>query len=542
MTDNRIELTPPPAMRIWGDQEPLWAPETVGRRAKTAETPWKIDPDPDFPDTVFDSGRVGDVRVMACAARGAKHRYEGTARQDAAMAAYAGDWALAAVADGVGSVPDSHRAATVAVRSCLATLAHRIEFAGANALLSGAAVFKHVSTELERLGGPKTTLTVAAVSAVPDQGGNYEGWVARVGDSPAYVLADGRFLPLFPEERADEFGTGTDALPTGRLRAERSEKRIRLRSGQALALVSDGIGELIGTDDRRAASHEGPIPDDIREYYLNEWRCEPHPVDFIRQTQTRRRTYDDDRSAAVLWPVPGSAPTAPTLRYGGNLRTWNPAVQDVELSAARHGAIEVRTAVTKGAPSDRERRSRIILAASGDRIVVVAAVAVPGAPALVDRWTKALRSFAEGMPPDLPSLDWTALVWHRAQLSLAEEPDFDPAALSTAVLCLEPSGTGVHYTLSVSAGISAAIAERGVSRPIADVREPENTYLDRASGAEWFDYADQLGPEQRLQLTHGIDPAHAAAAERPGPMQTFGLLQGGSDGDDRLIVTAWSEP
>jgi serine/threonine protein phosphatase PrpC len=542
MTDHRLELPPPGPARIWGDRGP-WVPDTVGRRGKTAEAPWKTDPDPDFPDTVFDGGRVGDVTVMACAARGAKHRFEGAARQDAAMAVTAaGAWALAAVADGVGSVPDSHLAATAAVRTALGELARGVELIGAEALLRGPALFKQLCLRLERLEGPKTTLTLGAVAAAPDAEGNYQWWVARIGDSPAYLLHGGRLTALFANEREDEYGTATAAMPTRDLKGAYREQHGRLRPGQALVLVSDGIGDLIATDERRAAAKDGPIDDDAAEYYARHWQQEPSPVDFLRQTQTRRRTFDDDRSAAVFWTAPASAPQASTLRPGTSLRTGPQAVQDIEMSAARTGTLEIRTAVTKGAASQRERRSRISVIPHGDRLVVIAVAAAARADAPVDRWIRRLRKAAKWLEDAHASPDWTAIVWSRALQSFAEEPDFDPRGLATAVLSLEPTAAGADYTLSVSAGLAVSIAGAGLHQAIADLRPPEGVYPDPHHGGEFRLYADQLAPAQTLLLTNGVDPARIAGTEpRPGPLQALAILQA-EPAEDGLIATVWSEP
>ncbi|MEU5156341.1 protein phosphatase 2C domain-containing protein [Glycomyces sp. NPDC021274] len=541
MTDNRMQLAPPVPARLWGDREPPWVPDTVGRRAKTAEAPWKPDPDPDFPDTVFDGGRIGDLRVMACAARGAKHRFEGAARQDAAMAVSAAGWALAAVADGVGSVPGSHFAAGGAVRAALGGLSRDIEVRGAGAFERGPALFKYLCGELEQFEGPKTTLTVGAVASAPDAEGNYGWWVARVGDSPAYVLSGGRLVALFDTEREDEFGTATAALPTLDLKAAYRERRGRLRPGEALVLVSDGIGDLLTTDLARAANHEGPIADDAIEYFALKWQREPDPVDFLRHTQTRRRTFDDDRSAAVFWTAPAPVPQPPTLRPGAALRSARRAFQDIELSAARFGDLEIRSAVSKGAAGRHERRSRLCLLSSGERLVVIAAAALdPTAPAPVDRWTRRLRETTEWLV-ESQALDWTAVVWSRALQSLAEETEFDPRNLATAILSIEPGPSGADYSLSVSEGLAVTLAGAGLSNDIAEHRQPESVYPDAQHGTEFHFYADRLAPDQTLLLTNGVDPAAIAKSEpRPGPLQALGLLQK-PVGGDRLIATVWSE-
>jgi hypothetical protein len=412
---------------------------------------------------------------------------------------------------------------------------------GAGAFERGTALFKYLCLELEKLEGPKTTLTIGAVAAEPDPEGNYGWWVARVGDSPAYVLSGGRLIPLFDNERTDEFGTATAALPTRDLKDAFREQRGWLRPGEALVLVSDGIGDLLATDLARAANNEGPIADDAIEYFALQWQEEPDPVDFLRQTQTRRRTFDDDRSAAVFWTAPAPAPQPPTLRPGAGLRTARRAFQDIELSAARSGDLEIRSAVSKGAAAQHERRSRLSLLSSGDRLVVIAVAALdPALPAPVDQWTRRLRETTEWLVAS-QALDWTAVVWSRALQSLAEETEFDPRNLATAVLSIEPGPAGADYSLSVSDGLAVTLAGAGLSEDIADHRPPESIYPDAQHGTEFNFYADRLAPAQTLLLTNGVDPAAIAKSEpRPGPLQALGLLQKPAGGD-RLIATVWSE-
>ncbi|GAA1674131.1 hypothetical protein GCM10009830_20620 [Glycomyces endophyticus] len=542
---NRLQLTPGRPTAAWGDREPPWVPETLGRRARTAEAAWKLDPDPAYPDTVYEQGRIGDVTVAAAAVRGAKHRYEGKPRQDSALARSAGGaWAVAAVADGVGSVDHSQVAAEAAVRLCIEDLARRLESSGADAFRQGRALFKHVNTRLERLQGPRTTLTVAAMAAKPDGDGFYPYWIARVGDSPAYVIDERRLIELFPLERDEDFSTVTAAMPTAALRDCFRERMGLLSPGQALALVSDGIGDLITTDGHRAARSGGPIADDSRDHFGERWSSAPDPLDFLRQTQLRRKSFDDDRSAAVFWTaLPEHREPAPPLLPAGALPIGPTLPRDLELRAGRHGDIEVRAAVAGSDLSKASgipRRSRILIAAHADRIVaIVAAPIVLGAERTVERWTSTLQAAVELMPPDQPSEDWTVLPWTHAVRTLRDDPEIHLDAIAAALICVEPTAGSVHYTLSLSGGPSALIAGDGIQQSLG---EPRRVFTGTAGEPEMRLYADHLDEDKTLLLTYGLIPALIDRVHlRPGPLQTIDLLGRGTAQRERFAVVLWGE-
>lgn len=104
----------------WGDEDP-YRPRLIGtKRALAAEAPWRIAADPRFPDTIVDAGQVGQLAVRVASTRGPSHRYYGATREDAAgVVDIRGRFVAVAVADGVGSVPGSDRAAHIAIRVCL---------------------------------------------------------------------------------------------------------------------------------------------------------------------------------------------------------------------------------------------------------------------------------------------------------------------------------------------------------------------------------------------------------------------------------------
>lgn len=538
MTEGRLDLVVPPPMATWGDREPPWLPDTVGRPARAAEAAWKIDPEPDFPDSTLDSGRVGDLDAFACAVRGAKHRFEGTARQDAAIACAAGQWALVAVADGVGSVPDSHLAAETAVRAFVAELSRRCEHDEPNPVKQGLGLFKDISLRLQKLGGPRTTLTAAVMKAVPNEEGNYWYWVGRIGDSPAYAITDSELTLLFKRERGDEYTTATDAMPTNGIVESFDSTTGELRPGQALMLASDGIGDLM-------------IADEIRDYFAREWRGRPEAVDFMRQVQVRRKSFDDDRSAAVLWAAPGrdEPGMVSALRPASPRIVAAPALRDAAVSGARVQHVEIRSAVCRGmraATRGTPRRACVSLLYLHERLVVVAAAPRPGTgPGNgAERWTRKLLEIIENWPPGSSEVEWTISVWKAASQSLDRDQTFDLTELASAVVTVFPDHEGrVRYTAGVQGPLTAVKTAVRIPRELSQFPDESVDHLEWTQGGSLDLYSGQLHEGQALLFGGGFDTVAMAEtlAQRPGPLQLFNALGQQPGSEDGYAVAIWGE-
>ncbi|MCT2582394.1 protein phosphatase 2C domain-containing protein [Actinophytocola gossypii] len=282
----------------WGDRG-VFRPREVGPRAAAAEAPWRLGPFADVPDTVLDAGRVGALEVRAASTRGFAHRCDGDVRQDAVgLSAPAGRVVLAAVADGVGAATDAHHGARLAVRHALGYLAWAMPDGPLDGLLDAVDVAAAVHAADRAVGraGPaprhrSTTLTVAAVDVSPGAGG-HAFRVARVGDSPAFVLAHGRFRALFDDVEGELHDPATDSLPAPAGPVERVAGV--LAPGEALVLASDGVGVPLRETEAGA-------------YLADAWAEPPGPVAFLHQLQFNVRSYDDDRTAAVIWAGSESA-------------------------------------------------------------------------------------------------------------------------------------------------------------------------------------------------------------------------------------------
>ncbi|WP_100445807.1 protein phosphatase 2C domain-containing protein [Glycomyces xiaoerkulensis] len=531
-------VQPPPP---WGDVDGPWIPDTVGRRAKAAEAVWGLDPDPHYPDSVLDHGGAGHIEVIACSVRGAQHRYEGTGRQDASMAGAAGRWALAAVADGVGSVPDSHLASETAVATVIGGLTARIELNGDEAIGDGRGVFADANRGLEKLGGPRTTLTAAAVATEPDAEGRYRFWVGKVGDSPAYVLGTGGFEELLAPDGDEEFSNAVDPMPSHELDRHYRCFQGHLRLGEVLVLASDGIGGLMESEE-------------ASDYFARQWAAgPPEPSQFMRHVQLRSRSFDDDRSAAALWAGAGrDAGRAASLRTRPPSPDGPPLARDLELRAARAGGIEFRAAARRGpdsAAAGRPRAVRVAAVEAGPHFV--AAVAGPVGEEAPDRdaelWTEEMLEVVDRYPPTERPDEWIKVVWTRVLRRLADRPGFDESALACAALCAsaDPDG-GLDWSVGLMGPIGAAVCGAGLHSELPRMYSP-TTYgiRNRPGEPELHFYSERLRPDQTLMIGGGADPSGLARMRgrpAPGPLRTLGLLDSGEAARDRCAVIVWGVP
>lgn len=270
------------ARSTWGDAG-VFRPRELGLPSR-ADGPWRLDPVVDVPDTVVEAGRVGTLEVRAASTRGAAHRCRGEVRQDAVgLTELGGRFVLTAVADGVGDASHAHRGAQLAVRNALGYLAWALPGEELDAVDMVGAL--RAADRAVREAGPtperrSTTLTVAAVElGWAGKGHRYRA--VRVGDSPALLLTGGAFVPLFGGKESV-----ADCLPSPRGPAE--GVRGVLRSGEALVLASAGIGTPV---------RETPVG----TYLAQAWAEPPGPVTYLHQLQFDLRSFDDDRTAVVVW-------------------------------------------------------------------------------------------------------------------------------------------------------------------------------------------------------------------------------------------------
>ncbi|MFE0702488.1 protein phosphatase 2C domain-containing protein [Streptomyces sp. NPDC058872] len=301
--DSRPPTLGPPAHS--GAKPPLYPSVPQGR-------PWVSDGNAAasiVPDTVLDGASHGALTVRAASVRGDAHRYLGEPRQDSTAVAFVGEPAtgrlmVLAVADGVGSQRLSHVGSTQACRIAVWTLAlhagevHDALAAGREDRFAEVAeqTVERVATRLLHRAQKSdtdplaysTTLRVLLVPLDPEV--RARGLIT-VGDGGTALLRDGTW-DLAPGGAARESGDGVIDTRTAALPATRtaSARLLTTRPGDVLVLSTDGLSTPLAGEPS------------MREFLGAAWSGgAPEPADFLWQFQYRVKSYDDDRTAAVLW-------------------------------------------------------------------------------------------------------------------------------------------------------------------------------------------------------------------------------------------------
>ncbi|MER5402175.1 protein phosphatase 2C domain-containing protein [Streptomyces sp. NPDC002599] len=288
-----------------GPKPPLYAPEP-------RELP-SVREDPTAaltPDMVVDGAGYGPLTVRAASVRGDSHRYQGEPRQDSLAVVRLGTpgpdgLLLLAVADGVGSAARSHvgsqeacRLAAMELDSVSAELAETLRAGdrpGFAALVDTAV--GRVATLLahrarEHGDDPAAYATTLRALLVPlDPRVRARGFLA-VGDGGTALLRAGEWNLSLTDPEHDGDGmidTRTAALPHGhRARALLLAPAL---PGDVLVLCTDGLSTPLAGDAG------------MRDFLGAGWGrgVVPAPADFLWQLQYRVKSYDDDRTAVVLW-------------------------------------------------------------------------------------------------------------------------------------------------------------------------------------------------------------------------------------------------
>lgn len=227
--------------------------------------------------------------VRAAALRGASHANLGTEGQDAIGAAWDDRHRAlyVAVADGLGSLPQSGRVATEAINAALHLCAKRpdgVDFNG-----NGQRLFEAIAAGLRRTFNPADapldgacTLVVAEV--LPRADGAYVT-VHGVGDSEAWLLFDGDWQPLHHERRDRD--NATRELPT---HVRPNTESFQVPPGSVLLLGSDGFAGALDTS-------VSPLARGLAEY----WRSAPSWVEFVNHVNFVDDYWSDDRAAVAVW-------------------------------------------------------------------------------------------------------------------------------------------------------------------------------------------------------------------------------------------------
>jgi hypothetical protein len=317
----------------WRPQQPQsapwqgrFAPFAVGDPGRAAGSVQPA-PDPeqwDRRDTVLDGVAIRDtqdrevVQLRAASVRGLSHRYYGKVRQDDYAFRLTSDrrYLVAAVADGVSAGRYSQYAAAVVTTLGCHILADRLhddrpedlDWTGLLHRLSAAVVDKgrallrqrHPEVDLDGLStrdlaGYLAATALFAVLELPFDGAEMTAHVLPYGDTSAWVLRANRGwenLQPIKNQGVAIASSGTRAIPLVPREAD-LPVTTSLHPGDALALVTDGIGDPLGNGGG-----------DVGAFLSTVWRRPPPALEFAAHVDFARKSFDDDRTAVVFWPQP----------------------------------------------------------------------------------------------------------------------------------------------------------------------------------------------------------------------------------------------
>lgn len=264
-------------------------------------------------DSVFDGVTLevpglGHHVLRAASVRGLSHRAYGKPRQDeyGYQLTPDGRYLVLCVADGLSSGSRSHLAAEVAVRTGTALLVNALAETSPAELVWEQIVGEvagHIVTYARKrlpdgagmtvddvVGWMGTTATYAVVDLA---GAVLDVHAIMVGDSSAWVLRADAWQALSEVKNAgaDVATSAVEALPRVGQR-DRPRLHARVGPGEALVLMTDGVGDALG--DGRG---------EVGTYLGAAWRTPPHEVDFVGQIGFSRKSFDDDRTVIAVWPA-----------------------------------------------------------------------------------------------------------------------------------------------------------------------------------------------------------------------------------------------
>lgn len=282
-----------------------------GERLSLSSTVMKI------PDTTVDGVSTAELELRAAAVRGLSHRHWGTPRQDAYAFDVGQGWWTAAVADGLGSLKDSHVAAHAAAEAAVQSAGDALRadmVIDWDTILTNAREAMESALPRDESSDPSaplssvpprrgaSTLTVAC--GVKAAGGEWCLSVMSIGDSRCSVLSEGSWMCVADPAESDPdlpVSTATDALPDARASAVRTGEAA-LAPGDTVAVFTDGIGAPFGQGGGQVAAQ------------LAEWWAQaPHSLAFAGQVGFMRHGFHDDRACVAVW-LPENAARDAELR------------------------------------------------------------------------------------------------------------------------------------------------------------------------------------------------------------------------------------
>lgn len=281
-------------------------PPRFGRGSKAQALPWLLPHRPVQPGVAADEARIGDLRVRAASVVGPGHRCEEPAqpRQDSYRLGRdtAGEHLVLAVADGVSSSRYADLGATVATSTAVHALRDQLHDSPNLAELSATEVFTTVSAEMSQAAAGRgiddsdiAAVAVLAVIPANSTDGERDMWLGWVGDVSVWSLNNGvwSWAAGDPKGRTDgEYDSNAVAHVLPDQPNSATGSMVRLRSGDALAFVTDGLGDALAS------------LDDLNKYLGESWKFPPPCVSFLNDLSFDAQRFLDDRTAVTVWIDP----------------------------------------------------------------------------------------------------------------------------------------------------------------------------------------------------------------------------------------------
>jgi serine/threonine protein phosphatase PrpC len=272
---------------------------TFGEQGLLVPIPRRVTQQPEglhVPDTAIEWADLPGLTIRGVSVRGHSHRWEGSVRQDQLAVGEIDDLLVCAVADGLGSQPDSHLGAALATRFSTAWPAVCDVISPGVAEFDCQEIATALTAEAEARGVDpvrlSTTLTFAAVQRDPvageDGSTHWRVAVGQIGDSPAYLLRNGTWTALSGSDAAAdaELSNVVDPLPQ---HSRATVQQLELKPGDVLALATDGVGNLLAD-----------IPE-FGDAIGSRWAERPlSPSELLYFVDAAVKTYDDDRTLLLV--------------------------------------------------------------------------------------------------------------------------------------------------------------------------------------------------------------------------------------------------
>jgi hypothetical protein len=244
-----------------------------------------------------DGGQSAEFVVLAASVAGVAHRLSGRRGEDAYAWVLPRPGRLAViVADGVSTAGRGGEGADIAVS---AACEHLLTAEGWGEMECLAAL-RAASAAVSAAGGASaaelsTTLVVGLVSASE---AGAEVYLARVGDSSAFVLAGAAWNELFPGRAEEELrGSVIGVLPLGSRGGDAIETAsMALPGGAALVLLTDGVADPL-------RDGPGTVAPALAEVLRGGPSGALTPLALADAADFSRRGCQDDRTVLAVWPL-----------------------------------------------------------------------------------------------------------------------------------------------------------------------------------------------------------------------------------------------